>query len=1104
MLSNNFSIIQNVLDNYDYVENQNLEIEARFGTFVDNGVGNRYFDSTVPFSHFSRVLDTLLKHKQEYKYENNTSKVEISGNIRKIVHDDYIQWQTKTGLIRNINLDQYDVRISVKIETDIEQPKNFMSSLTRIRNRHSFWINDGNSRIDLTEVTKYNLDSKNVAYEVEVEHIGGDLSLFNSAIESIFKLLKGTNIIYTNDVKNKLNREIGQILSGNPREIFIRKNVLVNARNIKRVDLGNGGIIGSKFGSYNVTYKADGLRKMLIIHTTGIWLVYPSNEYNLVVSPSQWNHNIFNILSGTVFDGELVQLYKNQDSLYYFFVFDCLSYKSTAGNVALGAKIQNEKYKIRKKFIDNTVKYFRNPYIYTDVKETIEFDTSDGFFDAVGRLLKNKNSLNYKDDGLIFTPVDQPYNPHSDKFPLSSRTLSNHPDVCKWKPPSEMTIDFYTERLSNGKINLSVFSVKKGVNVSFKGDQINKLTKDMIDYNNTLLKYIEPGTIVEFGWNGSLLVPRKIRFFKGSANTEEVALDNWSNIFHPITEEILLDKSFKAVFKHHNFIKRSLFKEIHKSESLLDIGSGRGGDVISWVNINSNIRVVAVEPNDQNRKELKSRIGNSIIKGNVNILDVKGEDSKSIRKAVLESIPGGKVDSISIMLSLSFFWKSDSHLDSLVRTIINNIKPGGVILFLTIDGDTEEELLEPALHPNLWRKSIDINGVKITLYPKTEKSLGRPSDFIIPGENIVGNQREYIVKLKDLELRLEKYGFKLENMKRASSNSFMVPENNILSSLYSYGNFRHNGKTKLVEPEFVEPEFEIIINPEGLLHWLPVQHIDNNGNYVTGDADGDDEVERLKCSWCNDIELVRIATIGDGSCFFHTILKAMYPKYQENSNAIYRLGLVSKLRRDLASYLSHKNPKYPEFSYYETSGEGSIPVIALQEFINNDIINDIFKGIDFSPLGLKSLLNSFNTIGDELYSYVADVLDIDIYILRATSDDLYPHLFSINHGNYRNSVIISANESHYELIGVVTPNGIQTLFKPKSDVINIIRSIFNIEESLNNSSQQFDTTLNFKKEVEVIISQPDSNLTIEILENKLREVLPHDDPLLHLYLKSIQ
>ncbi|MFK5969039.1 MAG: hypothetical protein QM487_02810 [Candidatus Marithrix sp.] len=1135
MLSSNFSALQSVLNQYEPIENQSLEIEARFGTFVTKdirGSKKTYFDSKVIFAHFSRLLETLSKSKDNYPYESITSTVEISGDIRKIIYSDSVTWQTKIERLRNIEIPQYDLRISTKIEKNIDEPKSFIPSITRHRKRHSFWINDGSSRIDLTEVTQYKGGPLSVEYEVEVEYVKGDLALFNSAIELVFRLLKGTNIIYTNEVKNKLNREIGQILSGNPNERFIRKNVLVNARNIKRVDLSYGGIVGSKFGSYNVTHKADGLRKMLIIHTTGIWLVYPTSEYNLVVSPKQLDIKLYKVLSGTVFDGELVQLYQKQNSLYYFYVFDCLSYKSTIGN-NFGIGIQKQNYTFRKQFVDNTIKYLRNAYIYADVKETIKFDTTDEFFSSVKHLLDKRSTLNYKDDGLIFTPVDQPYNPHSDQFPLYSRTLSKHPDICKWKPPSEMTIDFYIKRLQNGKIDLLVFDLKKGKNVSFKGDQINTLTEDMIDYNNPLIKDQESGTIVEFEWNGSLLVPRKIRFFKGSANTEEVALDNWSNIFHPITEEVLLDKSFKAVFKYHNFIKRSLFKEIKNSVSLLDLGSGRGGDVVSWANINKNIKVVAVEPNSDNRKELQSRVDNSRIKGNVEILDAIGEDSEAIRSAVIETIPGKKVDAISIMLSLSFFWKSDSHLDSLVQTIISNIKSGGVIIFLTIDGDTEEELLEPALHPNLWRDHIDINDVKIKLYPKNDPPFGRPSDFIIPGENIVGNQREYIVRLNDLTIRLEKYGFKLEKVRRASSNSFMVPENNLLSSLYSYGHFKHDGKTELPETpsesEIVKPviktvhkepviktvhkepviktvpkEPEVIVNPERLLHWLPVHHVDNYGNYVNGHAKGDDVVEKLKCDWCHDINLVRIATIGDGSCFFHAILKAIYSPYQENSNAMYRLKLVSELRRDLAAYLSHENPRYPEFSYYETSGNGTIPIIALQEFINEDLIEVIFKGVDFSLLGLQSLLNSFNTIGDELYSYVADVLDIDIYILRATSENLYPHLVAINAGFERNSVVILANESHYELVGVETDMGIQTLFKPNSELLHSITKSFKGHADLADqfNMQPLDPTGNFAHEVNVIVSQPDQDLTIESMEAKLREQLPANDPLVHLYQKS--
>ena len=67
------------------------------------------------------------------------------------------------------------------------------------------------------------------------------------------------------------------------------------------------------------------------------------------------------------------------------------------------------------------------------------------------------------------------------------------------------------------------------------------------------------------------------------------------------------------------------------------------------------------------------------------VVPTGGEDFVTISNAVKEFIPGGKVDAVSLMLSLSFFWQSNETLNSLVNTIISVLKPGGKIIFLTIN-----------------------------------------------------------------------------------------------------------------------------------------------------------------------------------------------------------------------------------------------------------------------------------------------------------------------------------------------------------------------------------------------------------------------------------
>jgi hypothetical protein len=99
----------------------------------------------------------------------------------------------------------------------------------------------------------------------------------------------------------------------------------------------------------------------------------------------------------------------------------------------------------------------------------------------------------------------------------------------------------------------------------------------------------------------------------------------------------------------------------------------------------------------------------------------------------------------------------------------------------------------------------------------------------------------------------------------------------------------------------------------GLINVDPAHPVPNSidpSNAAESGAYGDDLVESLsQCQWYPNV--VRIGTIGDGSCFFHAVLKAGSPEYQNNNSYRARTTQVFMLRRDLAYLLTLPNPRYP-------------------------------------------------------------------------------------------------------------------------------------------------------------------------------------------------
>jgi hypothetical protein len=222
------------------------------------------------------------------------------------------------------------------------------------------------------------------------------------------------------------------------------------------------------------------------------------------------------------------------------------------------------------------------------------------------------------------------------------------------------------------------------------------------------------------------------------------------------------------------------------------------------------------------------------------------------------------------------------------------------------------------------------------------------------------------------------------------------------------------------------------------LKWLPVSYMTGGGNVVEGAAWNDDTYAPLTCTWYDN--LVRIATIGEGSCFIHSVLKAMYPPYQENNDASTRLEMAAAVRRDLAWLLGNENPKYPGHSYWETSGQGSFPRMVMQQIINENLIEDI--GVDYSLSGLQYLFNSLSYLGNEVYAYVADALNIDIYVLLATQVDLQPIFSSRRPEIIRDAIVIIGNTEHYEVLAVSIHDEFQTVFPPDDPFVTVLTEVF--------------------------------------------------------------
>jgi len=210
----------------------------------------------------------------------------------------------------------------------------------------------------------------------------------------------------------------------------------------------------------------------------------------------------------------------------------------------------------------------------------------------------------------------------------------------------------------------------------------------------------------------------------------------------------------------------------------------------------------------------------------------------------------------------------------------------------------------------------------------------------------------------------------------------------------------------------------------------------------------DDTYAPLTCTWYKN--LIRIATIGDGSCFIHAFLKAFAREYQENGSAKFRMELVAKVRLFLALSLKAENPEYPGYTYWETSGRGAFPAQLMSEIKSEyEITEEKSPGptlleeikLDYSVTGMQYLFNSSAWLGDEVYNIIADIFNLDVYILRAKRGDLTPHAKTRKTASHKNAIVIVGNTQHYEVVGVEKDDGFQTVFAVDDDFIKAINNL---------------------------------------------------------------
>lgn len=799
-------------------KNQNIEIELRFrGDLNDENI------------------DSLTEFLTENDYQESKSFTVdyISTNeplrISKEENGKYYETSKSNILNSKFQKDNYSMKLSVnrEVRKEVKEKPLIVNEMIRHKDRTTF--TKDNLQVDITRVKENDLNR----IELEIEVVDANqfnFDNFDSLAAAIFETISSSS---KDVIIQFFSKALSGVESDNLRTVY---PYISKPRDLKIQDLTNDGILRP----FAISLKADGVQKFLLLHSGGVFFIDNSTVKKI---------DSRKFASPSLYVGEYIE----SNNLYL--PFDTIVFQNK--------NVRNENYLTRYDFCSHINKMkLKNIYISEKPIYTYESNVKS-FNETITKVYKTADKSEFNIDGLIFTPIKSGYVADGqNQKRLDKRVLGSYNDVCKYKKPEDLTIDFLVK--DNSLWSYDTSSRDKLKRPWFmNSDNISKETFLVDKWKNK---------VVEFGPrvtdNGNVIYkPTRIRSDKEYPNKLEVAQSLFKLRKDPIRKETLEGKTTQLLSKYHNVIKRNLIAS--QSGYVIDIGSGKGGDLDKYIN-NENIKkVFSIEPQTEFIEEYNRRLSN-FKNGRNKFYNVQGggEDTDKIIKESSKWFNDiQKYDKINInfMVSLSFFWRDQKTLKKLAHTIDairKKYKQQKILInFLTIEGTRVEKLFE-----NKDNDKVVLN--TITLIKKGDNQV-----YVdIKDSKTVHDQEEYLVKLNQLWGLTNFFPRIIFQATGDSKEDYIMSLNEkIYSSLFVFGAAYHdplafNSKTALLVDEKKGVKTE-----QGIM------------------AYGDDSEEAFYGTG-----LTRMATLKKHGSLYHSLLKLLSEKYR-SSDVFKRVAMAKDL-----------------------------------------------------------------------------------------------------------------------------------------------------------------------------------------------------------------
>ena len=881
-----------------------IEVEARFQMLNAAGAPTQ----PIPASVFYRMQDYL--HTRQLQGTSTTSTDSIQGSLRRTEMDGRVTWMVKRRreMVQSTPL---GVRLAVSEETPVPPPARadpFRPEYTRVKKRTSYVVFPGVARLDMTRVSDSN---RRVSYEVELECLNLDMlrTRFMECASFVWKWITGSNTLYTLDDLRAVARELAMaspvVQPGDDPLYRFNRDVLVQARNLKREDLVYGGLIGNPETLYEVTAKADGVRKLLVFTLSGCWAVMPPYEYNRVLTYEP----LMQPLVGSWLDGEMIPKERRNanasppDTPYWFLVFDTLRVE--------GRSVQKEPLRTRLTLAKTVADLFLfHRTLRVHAKEFYPVARVQDLFTTMASLHAREESLAYKIDGYMFTPAATPYNPRSHELAMEQRVLVAVPDIVKWKPPEELTIDF---AVRPGRGGLELYSSKKGVRggVLFRGTDTVPFRGELAP--SSLLQGIEPDTVVEFGWNPeeAALEARRVRFDKVVGNDIRIAEEVWNDIHHPLPITALTSENDDTTR-----LRFALEWEIRKMPVEVVVRPRGLGGLLGALRLQGK-QVVETWDGSTPAVFLQTHPPFPLPETYYTVQDTR---------LLPEAPPGVLIDTWTVVQPLLGLFEQKETRHFRLAWCLRN--PTGAMYWPSpvFQARTEERGLDRLriLPPYRTIADTELDGVRYLAF--------LPSTWKVQGLDVPPSVSPVVPDV----------------IPRAAEP---VPEEDTQAA------------SDAEVPPVPEPLEERAVWE---LPARPAADPDIRPNLPLG------AVEDLACSWYTDYPVVRIGAVGDGSCLFHGVLQGYNPDYQSTPSK--RPASARRLRTALADFITLQDPEVPGKSFYESAGGGAVAAVVPLPTLQSLLRSSEYLGDEtYALLGLCMGVNIYvvRATGTDVYKYTS-------------------------------------------------------------------------------------------------------------------------------------